>query len=866
MSSSGPPHGSLPIEAVLEPLIAALTARSCVVLQAATGAGKTTRVPPALLAAGLAPKGQRILVLEPRRVAARAAARRIAAEIGCQVGEAVGYHIRFDRRASDATRILFLTEGVLLRRLQADPFLEGVGAVVFDEFHERRLDADLALAMTLRVQREVRQDLKLIVMSATLDPGPLAEYLRDAEGPASVITSAGRLHPVELRYQHRPREGSFTHHGPERAAAGVRDLLADASVPPGDILVFLPGVGEIQRTATLLEGVAAQENLLLTPLYGDLAPEAQDRALLPADRRKVVLATNVAETSVTIEGVTAVVDTGLARVLRHDPRCGLDRLELTRISRAAADQRAGRAGRQQPGLCLRLWTSLEHQALAEREVAEVHRRDLAGPTLQLLAWGERDPGQFPWFEAPDPAALERARELLHRLGAVGPQGLTSLGRIMAGLPVHPRLGRLLLEGQRHGQGRQAALLAALLAERPPFRRRRGRAEGQIPALHPSRSDLLDQADLLERFARTRHAPESPHGELIPGAAHHVLKSRGQLAGLLPSDRSGKRPTPEGDEPLLRALLAAYPDRVARRREPGSPRGVLVGGRGVRLAPSSAVQGPELFLCADLDAGRRGELAEAWVRLASEVRREWLPEALLEVSLEVEFDRSRDRVMAFRRTRYLDLVIDETEEPAPADRAAEVLAAAAAQDVASALDLDRPEVAAFLARLRSLAHWRPELELPTFDEAALGELLPMLAAGKRSLAALRRAPLLEVLQGTLTFPQRQALDQEAPERLAVPSGSHIRLRYAVGEPPVLAARIQELFGLRETPRVAGGRVPVLLHLLAPNMRPQQVTQDLESFWRTTYPQVRKELQGRYPKHAWPEDPLTAQAMRGARRRR
>ncbi|HEV8582678.1 MAG TPA: ATP-dependent helicase HrpB [Thermoanaerobaculia bacterium] len=823
----------LPIDAVLPDLIAALRGGSAAVLIAPTGAGKTTRVPPALHAAGLG-GGRRIVMLEPRRIAARAAARRMAEENGWTVGREVGYQVRFERRAGPETQILVVTEGILVQMLQADPFLEVAGAVIFDELHERSLQTDLSFAMARRVQREVRPDLKLLAMSATLDPGPAAAFL----GDCPTIESRGRLYPVDVSYLERPDERSF----PPQILSAVRRALNETA---GDVLVFLPGVGEIQRSAEALAGLAAERDFAILPLYGDLPAEKQDEVLRPLGRRKVVLATNVAETSITIDGVTAVVDSGLVRRLRFDPAAGLDRLELGRVSRASADQRAGRAGRQAPGFCFRLWPAYEHATLPERETPEIARVDLAGPALQLLAWGEADLAAFEWFEPPAPEALAAALALLRRLGAVDDHGVTSLGRTLARLPVHPRLGCLLAAGHRAGLTREAALLAALLSDRDPFPRSPGRRTGPRGS---SRSDLLDRLDALE--------------DLNTGAARWVLRARDQLADIAQRDL-GRSPAPgeDRDDLLLRALFAAYPDRLARRREPRSPRGVMVGGRGVRLAEESAVLDAELFLCVDLDAGRAGPLSEALVRKASAVEPEWLPAERLSTAVELEFDERRQRVAAWRRTRYEDLVIAETEVPAADTVETEkVLVEAAAGRLEQALSLDDPEVSSILARVRCLADWMPELGLPRFTGDDLRALLPALAAGRKSFEELRRAPLLEALQGSLSYPQLEAVRREAPERLEVPSGSRVKLVYEPGKPPVLAARIQELFGLAETPRVAAGRVPVLLHLLAPNGRPQQVTHDLRSFWENIYPQVRKELQGRYPKHAWPPDPWNARPER------
>ncbi|MEP7012675.1 MAG: ATP-dependent helicase HrpB [Acidobacteriota bacterium] len=848
----------LPIDSVLPELIAALGGHSNAVLRAPTGAGKTTRVPPGLLAAGITAlsAGRTIVMTEPRRVAARAAARRIAEEQGWTLGLEVGYQVRFERKATRETRILVVTEGILVQRLQADPFLDGVGLVIFDEVHERTLAADLALAMARRVQREVRPDLALVAMSATFDPGPLAEFL----GGAPTIDSPGRLHPIEIRYLEgtdlriEPREI------PRRVAVAVGLALAETR---GGVLAFLPGVGEIQRTAEILAPRAAEAGCALLPLYGDLPAEAQDTAIAPGTRRKIVLATNVAETSVTVSGVTAVVDSGLARILRYDLGTGLDRLELARTSRESAAQRAGRAGREGPGIAYRLWPEREQATLPERERPEISRVDLAGTALQLLAWGETDLSAFGWFEAPEPAALARGLDLLDRLGAIDGGRLSARGRAMAELPIHPRLARLLIEGQARGVGREAALVAALLGERDPFRRAVSPgSRGRRQAVHVSRSDLLDRLDALEAFARSGgRETSSAAGELASGAARFVIQAGDQLARSLPKSNAtaGDR-----DGALLAAIACAYPDRIAKRREAGSPRAVMVGGRGVRLGEESSVSNAELFACIDLDGAVSGE---ARVRIASAVELGDLPRERLSDEVEVAFDAEKERVIAHRRTRFDNLILAEREVPPPAEEAARVLAQAAGRDLALALALDEPEIAGFLARWRWLRGVAPELELPPVGEDEIRALLPEIARGRRTFADLRKAPLRDLLSGALSYAQIQALAREAPERIEVPSGSLIRLDYPVeGDgPPVLAVRIQELFGLDQTPRVAAGRVPVVLHLLAPNYRPQQVTRDLASFWANTYPLVKKELQGRYPKNAWPDDPRKAAPERRPRRK-
>jgi ATP-dependent helicase HrpB len=858
----------LPIDPVLPEFLAALERHTAVVLRAPTGAGKTTRVPPAILDAGPAGPG-RIIMLEPRRLAARAAAGRMAYERGGRLGDEVGYHVRFDRRFGPQTRILVVTPGILLRMLQDDPFLESAGTIIFDEFHERGLESDLSLGMVRLIQQTVRPELRVVVMSATLAVGAVSAYL----GGCPVVAAEGRQYPVAVRHEPRAEHQPW----PVAAAHAAERLLEQTT---GDLLVFLPGLQEIRQTARHLEPAARRHNLAVLPLYGDLPADQQDAALIRGDRRKVVLATNVAETSVTVEGITGVVDTGLARMLVFDPAVGLDRLRLTPISRASADQRTGRAGRTQPGVCVRLWSEGAHRARPEQTEPEIRRVDLAGAVLQLLCLGETDILRFPWLEPPREATVEQALILLRRLGTVDGQGVTALGRVLVRLPVHPRLGRLLVEGRRLGQPDRVALAAALLSERDPF----GRALDPPPERTTGRaatmSDVLDQVEALEAFER-RGQMSSPLGPLNRGAARFVLHARDQLRKEGARDegrgtREKQETTPSAlalrpsslapqDEAVLRALLAAFPDRVVRRREPGSRRGVMVGGRGVRLAPTSGVTEPELFLGIDVDAGAR----ETLVRQASAVRRDWLPPELMSDAIEVAFDPAAERVTARRRLRFADLLIEETPASLPdGGQTAEVLAAAAAEHLERVLPPADSPAGLFLTRVRCLRQWMPELELPAFDEAELREILPWLCPGRRSFAELRQAPWLEGLQGRLTSRQRQAVEREAPERLKVPSGSRLAIRYEVGRPPVLAVRIQEMFGLRDTPRIAGGRVRVLLHLLAPNFRPQQVTDDLASFWANTYAQVRKDLRARYPKHAWPEDPgnATPALPRGARHQR
>ena len=661
--------------------------------------------------------------------------------------------------------------------------------------------------MVRQVQQAVRPELAIVVMSATLAAEPIAAWL----GGCPIVESLGRTFPVEIRHAATLDRTPLV----DSVADGVAELLDRTA---GDLLVFLPGVGEIRQCAKRLQGLADDQSLALHQLYGDLPADQQDAVLQPGERRKIILSTNVAETSLTIEGVTGVVDSGLARILRYDDRIGLDRLELSPISKAAADQRAGRAGRTQPGVCLRLWPEAAQRIRPEYELPELARVDLAGAVLQVLCWIEPDVVAFPWFEPPPAAAITRARDLLVRLGAADDAGITPLGRKIAGLPVHPRLGRLLVEGSWLGIAERAALAAALLSERDPFLREDRPPHARRGAAVRSRSDVLDRVHALEEFDRDGRL-DSDVGTLHRSAAQQILRTREQLVQQLTDKGTGDRrqESVEEDEAFLRALFAAYPDRLARRRELGSRRGVMIGGRGVRLAEQVALGDEELYVCALVDAGA----GEALVRQASAVDRDWLPTERIVSQTIVEFDEPTGKVTARRRTVFDGLLLDETQAALPgSDEVARVLAEAAASRLGHVFPADDPDVAGFRTRVQCLAEWMPDLQLPALDDEALRSLLPQLAAGRRGLADLRAAPWLQAMKALFTWQQLQTIDRQAPERIEVPSGSQITLQYEAGRPPILAVRIQEVFGLLETPHIAGGRISVLMHLLAPNMRPRR----------------------------------------------
>ena len=842
------PRLPLPVDAVLPAMLAHLRAAGAVVLRSPTGAGKTTRVPPAILEAGLTEHG-RVLLLEPRRVAARAAARRMAHEHGSPLGETFGYHVRFERQFNARTRVLVVTPGMLLRQLHDDPFLESVACVVFDEFHERGLESDIALGMVKLLRQTVRSDLRVVVLSATIDPVPISQYL----GDCPIVVSDGRTFPVQVTY--RPRRADVP--APTAAADAVNELIDRTN---GGVLVFLPGLREIRQTASLLEPLERQ-GVAVLPLHGDLPPEQQDRALQAMNQRKVVLATNVAETSVTVEGITAVVDTGTARQLEFDTNTGMDRLRLVPISRASADQRTGRAGRTQPGVCVRLWDEAGHRSRPEQTEPEIRRIDVAGAVLQLHSFGETDLAAFPWFEPPRPQAIPQAEQLLEQLGAMIAGKLTPLGERLANLPVHPRVGRLLLEGTHLGIPERAALAAALLSERDPFVREDGGWKRPNVA---TTSDVLDRVEALEAF-QNQGRTVFPLGELHRGSAKQLLEVQKQLLRIVSTPFAPRPQSVRGangvhsDDALLRSIFAAYPDRLARRRGPGDSRARMVGGRGVKLAPQSGVTESVLFVCVDVEAGG----VESLVRSGSAVDRDWLPPEVLRSTNEVFFDDDTEKLVARKQLRYGDLVIDDVPgHIADETRAAEVLAEAAAARWEKAKPSDDSAAGRFLLRVACFRGWFPDVDFP---ELPLLELLPELCRGLRSLDAVRNGPWLERIRQEVPYALLQRLDREVPDALTVPTGSVIPLAYELGRPPILAVRIQEIFGLTETPRIAGGRVKVLLHLLAPNHRPQQVTDDLASFWANGYAVVKKELRMKYPRHSWPDDPTTAEPSRGPKRR-
>ncbi len=843
----------LPIDDALPKILDQIQQHRNFVLVAQPGAGKTTRVAPALLRANLLDsRAPNIVLLQPRRVATRSVAARIAEENGWNLGEEVGYHVRFERKLTHKTRLRVMTEGILNRQLVNDPFLEGVGAVLLDEFHERSIHTDLALALLREIQSTVREDLIIGVMSATLDADPVARYLNHAR----VHRVEGRTFPVTVSHQ-----GNDGRPLVERMADVLRRELATGD-KRDDILAFLPGVEEIRRVARSIGETAASLNAVVLPLHGSLTPEEQDAALRPNERRKVVLATNIAETSLTIDGITLVVDSGLARVASFDASTGVDRLQLSRISRASADQRAGRAGRTQAGRCIRLWSLREERGMAASTPPEVERIDLSSTLLAIHAFGASNPASFGWFEVPPTDRLESANQLLERLGAVDAQGkMTSLGRDLLDLPTSPRLALLLREFHGIGRLREGATIAALLGERDLMSVRGRNAR---PETHGD-NDLAVRIDRLEEAERARFSPSLRDNGIDPSTARNVARSRDDFLRIA---RRWPELGIDSDGNPEKAILRAFPDRVCRRRKVDPATGLMVGGRAVRLDTQSVVREGEFFLAIDPREGDQGPGREAIVRIAVAIEPEWLSELFPDaVRTEViaRFDEDRQRVMGVKRTQYHDLTLKESEHVAvDPDVAAEILFEAVKPN-ARTIIAQHEAAATWLVRFDLLCVTMPELELPAFSDEALQIVLREACRGCKSVDELKKLAWVDLLKGELSYAQSRLVDEYVPETLTVPSGSKLKIVYEEGRPPVLAARLQELFGWVETPRLALGRVPVVLHLLGPNFRPVQVTDDLRSFWATTYFQVRKDLRNRYPKHAWPENPLTATAeAKGSRR--
>jgi ATP-dependent helicase HrpB len=859
-----PDPRELPIYEIQAALLDGVRTTGRVVVQAPTGSGKSTQVPQMLLRAGLLERGQ-CVVLQPRRIAARMLAKRVAQEQGVRLGDEVGYQVRLDSRVSAKTQIRFVTEGILLRQMTFDAHLRGVSALVFDEFHERHLDGDIGLARALQIQQTTRPDLIVIVMSATLDAGLLQKYL----APCTVVASEGRMFPVATEYETHPVN-------PERD--DIWDVAARACArvvakqPAGDVLVFMPGAYEISRTVNAIQYQRELRDCVVFALHGEMAPEEQDRAVERYERRKIIVATNVAETSLTIDGVTAVVDSGLARMARFDPHRGINTLLVEKISAASADQRAGRAGRTAPGVCLRLWTQREHTQRALQELPEVKRLDLAEVVLTLKAAGIDDVAGFPWIEPPDPKALARAEALLRDLGAVAvpkpaktgakgeplepPSRITEIGRRMLKFPVHPRYARMFLAAEEYGCVRTVAMMAALTQGRSFWLRNVDRGVEQ------AREDLLGtetESDFFLLMRAYRYAEKANFSvDACRRLGIHAQAAR-QVAPLF--DQFLEIAQDEGldvgerrvDGALVRkCVLLGFIDHLARRLDEATLRCDLVHKRRGLLARESALHGAKLLVVAEISeiGGRAGEVNTV-LGLATAIEETWLKELFpddCDESITTGLDPNTKRVTARRERRFRDLVLESKEgaEP-PETEAAQILAR---EVLAGNLKIEAwdEKVEEWIVRVARFAEWFPEMEAHPIRDEDRAMLIDQMCYGCRGVKDVRNLDPWPVLRDWLTPEQLAAMETLLPERIEMANGRRSKISYPKDGPPVISARIQELFGVEKL-SLARGRVPLKIEVLAPNQRPLQVTDDLARFWREVYPEIKPALSRRYPRHEW-----------------
>jgi len=860
------PH-ELPIYELEDRLIAAVRGPGRLIVQAPTGSGKSTQVPQMLLNHGLLGQGE-VVVLQPRRLAARMLAKRVAEEVGTRLGEVVGYQIRLDSRVSKATRIRFVTEGILLRQMSFDESLRGISAIIFDEFHERHLYGDISLARALQIQQSTRPDLKLIVMSATLDAALLKNYL----APCEVLTSQGRTFPVQIEYL--PKAVDFEH-DPVWVVA-TRECERIAAQTSGDILVFMPGAHEISRTVQDVQGSHALRGFICFPLHGELPPEQQDRAVARYDTRKIIVSTNVAETSLTIDGVMAVVDCGLARVARFDPHRGINTLLIEKISVASSDQRAGRAGRTAPGVCVRLWTEREHAKRPLQELPEVKRLDLAEVVLTLKAAGIDDIYNFPWLEKPEPKALERAETLLTDLGALACRSgftpdtsgikpdlqrnnstITELGRKMLRFPMHPRYARMFLAAQEYGCVRSVALMAALTQGRNFLLRNVDKRTQE------SRDDLFGEEHESDFFLLMRAWRYADKANYNPDACRrlgiHVQGVRQvgplfeQFLGIAEAEGLDIAEKRIDGVAVRKCVLVGFSDQLARRLDQGTLRCELVHKRKGVLARESCIDEAPLLVAAEItEIESRGEV-NVLLNLCTAVEEAWLKEVFPDDFQDaggVLYDETARRVLARKERRFRDLVLEtkQTAEEPPEGEAAALLA----REVRAGrivLTEWNEAVEQWIIRVNCLAKWWPELEVNPITDADRTTLIEQICYGSLGARELKDKPVMPVLHDWLLAEQLAVLDDYLPERLIMANGRKARLTYNKDGPPVLSARIQELYGVNSKFTLGHGRVPVKIEVLAPNQRPIQVTDDLSNFWREQYPKIKPELSRRYPRHEW-----------------
>jgi ATP-dependent helicase HrpB len=840
----------LPIYEIEPDIIARLQGDKRLILSAPTGSGKSTQVPKMLLKHGLLGSGQ-VVVLQPRRLAARLLAARVASELGVKLGDEVGYQIRFENCTSAKTKIRFVTEGVLLRQMIDDPQLRGVSAILFDEFHERHLYGDITLAQAIEQQEKHRPDLMLAVMSATLNAGELEKYL----SPCAVLSSEGRMFPVEHEYAELPAYNDKRPVWEQAADAFSRYVHGGGE---GDVLVFMPGGFEIAQTIETIRHTSEAKGFILLPLHGELPPRDQDAAVARYDKRKVVVATNVAETSLTIDGVRLVIDSGLARVARYDANRGINTLLIDKISRSSADQRAGRAGRTAPGVCMRLWSREEHSHRAPQELPEIKRLDLSEVVLTLKASGVEDLRKFRWLEKPDEISLTHAEELLSDLGAIGhDQKITPIGRKMLAFPLHPRYARMLLAAQEYGCVHQACLVAALTQGRDLLLRNCGKD------VDSAREDLLGEKASSDFWILMRAWSFAFNNQFRLDACRklgiHAVTAKqvgpllDQFLRIAKDEGLDTRPIEVKDEALQKCILIGFSDRVARRLDQGTLRCELVHGRRGVLARESTVQHAPLFVVAEIrEIGGRDHEVNTILSLATAIESDWLRELFpgdIKSDLHVQFDAQQKRVLAAELLRFRDLALAAKRvDPPPADAAARLLAD---EILAGRLLLPNWDhhVEQWLARLNLLCKECADLQLPAITDDDKKAIIEQLCHGAVSYKDIKEREVKPVVMSWLSQVQRELLDKYAPERLTLPNGRTPKVNYEPGRAPFISLRIQELYDVNQTPKIALGRVPVTVHILTPGMKPIQVTQDLASFWREHYPKIKSELARKYPKHLW-----------------
>jgi ATP-dependent helicase HrpB len=869
----------LPIYDIEAELLAGVRAHRRLIVSAPTGSGKSTQVPQILLNHGLLGNGQ-VVLLQPRRLATRLLAARVASERKSELGREVGYQIRFENVTSPQTRIRFVTEGVLLRQIVQDPKLASISALIFDEFHERHLYGDITLARALDLQEKERPDLQILVMSATLDAARLEDYLK----PCRVIESQGRTYSVDIRYSATP---GYMDKRPiwEQAAEAFSNFVLSGG--EGDVLIFMPGGFEISQTIEAIRHTDESRGFILLPLHGELPPNDQDAAVARYEKRKVVVSTNVAETSLTIDGIRCVIDSGLARIPRYDPYRGINTLLIEKISQASADQRTGRAGRTAPGVCIRLWSREEHGHRPQQELPEVKRLDLSEVVLTLKAAGVEDLRKFHWLEPPEDQALSHAEELLTDLGALttkqspeardagrgisslspsdgeraGVRGNTStitlIGRKMLAFPLHPRYARMLLAAQDYGCVYQACLVAALTQGRELLLRNVDKATAS------DREDLLGDKAGSDFWILMRAWTYASRNQYRVDACRrlgiHAVTARQvgplfqQFLDIAKREDLEAAPREIQDEALHKCILIGFSDRVGRRVDSGTLRCELVHGRRGTLARESVVHNSNLLVAAEIrEVEGKDKTVNTILSLATVVEQKWLQELFpddIAATPRVFYDAATKRVYAEEQLRFRDLVVGTRRvDPPPADPAAKLLAE---EVVAGRLVLNDWDHAAeqWILRLNLLSQWCPELALPPINDEDRRHLIEQICHGAFGYKDIKDKPLKGILKAWLSPAQQDLLDKHAPERLNLSNGKTPKISYELGNPPHIALRIQELYDVNTTPKIAMGRVPVLLHVLAPNMRPVQITQDLAGFWREHYPRLKQELQRKYPKHEW-----------------